>query len=77
MTVKYKKPRITNNNICQIAFIRSFLSENDRLPNCRELAQNFGWKSHNAAQEIFNKLVQVGVLERNGVVNYRFYRGAR
>ena len=77
MSVKIKNPRITNRNICQIAFMRSFLSENDRLPNTLELANNFCWKSPNAAQDIFKKFVQLGILERSGVASYRFYRGER
>ena len=69
-----KNPKLTAANHVQIAFLREFLAENDRIPNRKEFAKHFGWKSDNAADCLMKKFVQLGVIERNGVCDYRFVR---
>lgn len=69
-----KNPIMTDANIAQIAWMHDFLVENDRLPNRREMAEHYGWRSINAAQEIYDKLEKLKVIERNGVADYRFVR---
>lgn len=69
-----KNPKLTNANYGQIAYMRLFLFENDRLPNHREMAEFFGWKSQNAAVCLMKKFVQLGVIEPNGTYYYRFVR---
>ena len=69
-----KNPKLTEANHLQIAFMREFLAENDRIPNRKEMAHHYGWKSQNAADCLMKKFVQLGVLEKSGVYYYRFAR---
>lgn len=69
-----KNPKLTAANHVQISFLREFLAENDRIPNRKEFAKHFGWKSDNAADCLMKKFVQLGVLEKSGTYYYRFSR---
>lgn len=73
-----KRPEsMTKRNEDVVSFIRSFLSENDRIPAMRDIAKHFGWASDTAADEHIKKLMRLGVLERSGACWYRFTRDVK
>ena len=57
-----------------LAFMRSFLAKNDQLPSMQAIADHFGFKSPNSAQDYANALCRKGCIERNALGNWRFVR---
>ncbi len=47
-----------------LKFMRSFKREHDRIPSTRELQREFGYKSQNSAQSLYNYLERAGELQR-------------
>lgn len=67
----------TNLTNCQrevLHFMRCFLLENDQLPPMHTIAEHFGHRSPNSAQNHLNALERKGFIERNAVGKFRFVR---
>lgn len=55
-------------------FMRCFLLENDQLPPMHAIAEHFGFRSTNAANDYLAALERKGFIERNAVGKFRFVR---
>lgn len=55
-------------------YMREFFLENDQLPSAPKIAEHFGWKSPNTAQQHLVQLVRLRRLEANEVGKLRFVR---
>lgn len=62
-----KKEKLTTVQKKVLAFIKSEIKQHGRPPTLQEMAEHFGWKSHNSAYEHLLNLERKGavVLEPN------------
>lgn len=66
--------KLTNRQREVLHFMRCFLLENDQLPPMHAIAEHFGHRSPNSAQNHLNALEGKGYIERNAVGKFRFVR---
>lgn len=67
---------LTEKQAALVAFMRTFLAENDAMPTISTIAAHFGWASSNAAFECLAALKKKGVIERNEQGGWRFVRAS-
>ncbi|MEJ5148976.1 hypothetical protein [Comamonas sp. MYb396] len=74
MTTQNQNTDLTNRQREVLDYMRCFLLENDQLPPMHAIAEHFGHRSPNSAQNHLNALERKGFIERNAVGKYRFVR---
>ena len=57
-----------------LAFMRSFLVDNDQLPPVHVISRHFGFAAQNGAHDHVRALEKKGAIERNAVGKYRLAR---